>query len=258
MPHENLFSPHPPVVLSASFCLGKFGNKRRCVKPSTELNPAPRSAFSLILSLTMMAMLLILCIGAASLLAVQLRVAAGSADSARSRINAMAAARIALGELQTFTGQDRRITAPASIMDADPASSELSEGVLQPHLTGVWKGRSVSSAYASSHDTAFVGWLASGAPSSAAAGPSVEKHRRAGGRDNDRASRIPDDAVTRQKSRRRRVGDPSGKLFRYRGSAHVIWEIVSLVGNWKEGRTHPLRSAFVLRVPTTDPMIFQK
>lgn len=119
--------------------------------------------FSLVLSLVVMAMLLLLCISAAALLSVQLRVSKASVSYAKARLNALAGSRIALGELQRLAGPDRRITAPATILATNPtAGGTRSEGVALPRLTGVWLGRTVSSNYAVTHNDAFRGWLVSG------------------------------------------------------------------------------------------------
>src|SRR6218665_255329 len=98
----------------------------------------PRRGFSLVLSLVVMAMLLLLCIGAASILSIQLRVAQASVSHAKARMNAMVAARIALGQLQALAGNDRRITASASIQDGDPKTWATADGGKQPRVGGGW------------------------------------------------------------------------------------------------------------------------
>lgn len=124
-----------------------------------------KRGFSLILSLGVMAMLLLLCFGAASLLAIQLGVARSSVSKAKAGLNALASARVALGTLQAYAGPDRRISASAGIFDANPATPEKSEGVESPHFVGVWKGGALTANYAKGHDDAFVGWLVSGVTS---------------------------------------------------------------------------------------------
>jgi hypothetical protein len=109
-----------------------------------------------------MAMLLLLSISAAALLAVELRVSRATVSHAKARLNAMAAARIALGRLQSLAGNDRRITAPATILDRDAKTWGTIEGVKQPRLVGVWRGRSVGSEYTDTHKKAFLDWLTSG------------------------------------------------------------------------------------------------
>ena len=80
-----------------------------------------RGGFSLVLSLTVMAMLLLLCLGAATLLSVELRVAQTGAAMAKARLNALVAARIALGEIQRTLGPDQRVSATADLLcSSDP------------------------------------------------------------------------------------------------------------------------------------------
>lgn len=138
-----------------------------------------RRGFSLVLSLTVMSMLLLLCIAAAAMLAVELRVARATVSQAKARLNALAGARIALGEVQRLLGPDRRITANAAILGTNGTSPEAwrsAAGVARPRYVGVWKGLvanalpavSPVAGYAADHDRAFVGWLASGTESGVA------------------------------------------------------------------------------------------
>lgn len=119
-----------------------------------------RAAFSLVLSLTVMAMLLLLCIGAAALLAIELRVSRASTSYAKARLNALAGARIALGEIQRTLGPDQRITANAAILGVP---GDADSGVARPRLVGVWKSAVIDRDYKSGHDAKFVSWLSSGA-----------------------------------------------------------------------------------------------
>lgn len=127
-----------------------------------------RRGFSLVLSLTIMAMLLLLCVSGAALLTMELRVGRASIAHAKARLNALCSVRIALGTLQTYAGQDRRITAPASLLDTNKATWASAESVKQPHLSGVWRAKTVSSNYDKTHDDAFICWLTSGSFASAA------------------------------------------------------------------------------------------
>lgn len=120
-----------------------------------------RPAFSLVLSLTVMAMLLLLCIGVAALMAVELRVAGAAVSKSRARLNALAGARISLGEVQRLLGPDQRVSATADIL-GDPAATDPQDAayyrnskygtVVHPRWVGVWNsgcvddGRSVSGA----------------------------------------------------------------------------------------------------------------
>jgi hypothetical protein len=119
---------------------------------STRFENGRARAFSLVLSLTVMAMLLLLCIGAAALLTVELRVSRATASYAKARLNAMAGARIALGEVQRLLGPDQRTTATATILcdplttQKDPTQDDFYAGnplsgvgkVTHPRWVGVW------------------------------------------------------------------------------------------------------------------------
>lgn len=117
-----------------------------------------RAAFSLVLSLTVMAMLLLLCIGAAALLTVELRVSRATSSYARARLNAMAGARIAFGEIQRLLGPDQRVSATADIL-CDPTQTDPTQTsyynnptngpVVHPRWVGVWNSGRVSDGSAS-------------------------------------------------------------------------------------------------------------
>jgi Tfp pilus assembly protein PilV len=95
---------------------------RRCASPR---------GFALIVTLTLMVLLAILALGLLSLSAVTLRTTSQQQLALEAQQNARLALMLAIGELQSLTGPDQRVTAPASILGADEA---------QPHLTGVWEG----------------------------------------------------------------------------------------------------------------------
>lgn len=137
-----------------------------------------------------MAMLLLLCLSAASLLTVSMRVAQAGVSAAKAKMNAVAAGRIAIAELQRLAGPDRRITANGSIVDKTGTATD-SPAAHRPKLVGVWKGLSATpgkpagwsrsnlpavspvhtgaGAYENDHNDAFLGWLASGNTGSGAA-----------------------------------------------------------------------------------------
>lgn len=100
-----------------------------------------RPGFSLILSLTVMAMLLLLCIGAAALLSVQIRVARTSSERKVAEMNAMAALRLALAQLQENAGPDRRVTGALAILNRPSKDSPASPTDPRPgdRWTGVWR-----------------------------------------------------------------------------------------------------------------------
>ncbi len=139
-----------------------------------------RGGFSLVLSLTVMSMLLLLCIGAAALLAIELRASRASAAYARARLNAVAGARVALGQLQLLAGPDQRITAPADLMGGGGANKSLpaaAANAFRRRWTGVWSsgGMNQSKLHDWSPGTPdkkpFAGWLVSGADAKGAYSP---------------------------------------------------------------------------------------
>lgn len=115
-------------------------------------------AFALIATLTLVALLTLLCIALLSLSRASLRANSAHKLSAEARQNARLALMIALGELQAATGQDQRVTASASLLSAQSA---------QPHLTGVWQGAKWDGTgnpdFAGRKKSQFVRWLASSA-----------------------------------------------------------------------------------------------
>ena len=127
---------------------------------------ASRPGFALVATLALMILLAILAVGLLSLSAVSLRSSGQGAAQAEARANARMALMIAIGELQTYTGADTRVTAPADILGADA-----------PRVTGVWKswegtnhdstGRPIKPDYSvknpESKKSRFVAWLVSGA-----------------------------------------------------------------------------------------------
>ncbi len=151
-----------------------------------------RSGFSLVLSLTIMASMVMMVIVLASFLQVESRLAQSHAGYLRARFNALAAAKIAIGQLQVLAGPDQRVT-----MRADMFSPEVSPPgpIVAPalprtgtfpnlynpnsptggsvshqkrYLTGVWATGGVQSNklrdwdVSDPHDTRlFLGWLCS-------------------------------------------------------------------------------------------------
>ena len=94
-----------------------------------------RYGFSLILSLTVMAMLVLSLVVIASFIAVESRLANHSHQLARARLNAVAALKLALGHLQQEAGPDQRSTARADITQPGVAAASLRN----PMWTGVWR-----------------------------------------------------------------------------------------------------------------------
>jgi hypothetical protein len=90
-----------------------------------------------VVTLSLMILLTVIAVGLLSLSAISLRSSSNGEASARAFANARLAVMLAVGELQKEAGDDRRITANASI---------LSETGPQPNLTGVWSSWSLNAA----------------------------------------------------------------------------------------------------------------
>ena len=163
-----------------------------------------RSGFSLVLSLTIMAAMVLMVIVLASFLQVESRLAQSHAGYLRARFNALAAAKIAVGQLQQLAGPDQRVTMRADMyannevgvgnIDAPtitpsrpnagnnytgnnaPAGAKLSHQ--KRYLTGVWATGGVTSTAVRDWDVTnpnesrlFLGWLSS--PFDAGADPEI-------------------------------------------------------------------------------------
>jgi hypothetical protein len=142
-----------------------------------------RSGFSLVLSLTIMAAMVMMVIVLASFLQVESRLAQSNAGFLRARFNALASARIAIAQLQVMAGPDQRVTMRADMFAPDVASpppSSVSTGTLanpnkpaavshqRRYWTGIWATGGVDASkprdwnVADPHDTRlFLGWLTS-------------------------------------------------------------------------------------------------
>ena len=142
-----------------------------------------RSGFSLVLSLTIMAAMVMMVIVLASFLQVESRLAQSNAGFLRARFNALASARIAIAQLQVMAGPDQRVTMRADMFSPDVASpppTSVPTGALanpnkpaavshqRRYWTGIWATGGVDSSkprdwnVADPHDTRlFLGWLTS-------------------------------------------------------------------------------------------------
>ena len=151
-----------------------------------------RSGFSLVLSLTIMAAMVMMVIVLASFLQVESRLAQSHAGYLRARFNALASARIAIGQLQQLAGPDQRVTMRADMYaDNDKpvgnndaptvdkvrgssvrANNNAPDGGKLSHqkryLTGVWATGGADSSRVRDWDITnpadsrlFLGWLAS-------------------------------------------------------------------------------------------------
>lgn len=106
-----------------------------------------RDGFALLITIVLLAFLVLLLVGLASLTRVETQVAANGITSSQARQNALGALSIALGQLQKYAGPDQRATARA----------DLVSGIANPYYTGVWDATATSPAA----DTPLV-WLVSG------------------------------------------------------------------------------------------------
>ena len=91
--------------------------------------------FSLILSLTLMAGIVMLVVTISAFVTVESRMAMNQQLATRARLNAVVSMRLALAHLQQEAGPDRRATARADI--TQPAATSTT--VLNPMWTGVWR-----------------------------------------------------------------------------------------------------------------------
>ncbi|MFM7743310.1 MAG: hypothetical protein ACKO8X_07455, partial [Verrucomicrobiota bacterium] len=143
-----------------------------------------RSGFSLVLSLTIMAAMVLMVIVLASFLQVESRLAQSHAGQIRARFNALASARIAIGQLQATMGPDQRVSMRADMFSAEVASpsgdtapaaaknpNKPAGGTVahqKRYWTGVWSTGGADSRevrdwkVADPHDSRlFLGWLTS-------------------------------------------------------------------------------------------------
>jgi len=95
----------------------------------------PRRGFSLILSLTMMAGIVMLVVTLSAFIMVESSAAKNQQLATRARMNATVSMRLALAHLQQEAGPDRRSTARADITQA----AVTPDKALNPMWTGVWR-----------------------------------------------------------------------------------------------------------------------
>lgn len=128
-----------------------------------------RKGFSLVVALVMMALMLLVAITLVSFVYVQSKLTEAKLKRAQAQINAISGMRIALGQLQLLTGDDRRITATGDILGGDGNNSlptgEAANG--KRYWTGVWATGGLDkeklrdwSVY-SPDSKPFLGWLVS-------------------------------------------------------------------------------------------------
>jgi hypothetical protein len=98
-----------------------------------------RSGFSLVLTLTVMAMLTLTVITAAAFITVESRLATQHHLATRARLNGLAAVRLALAHLQQEAGPDQRATARADFTVTHTQPGRNWTGVRNAMWTGVWR-----------------------------------------------------------------------------------------------------------------------
>jgi hypothetical protein len=114
---------------------------RECLKAAAD------RGFALVVTITLMALLVLLVVSLATLARVETRVAENGRGLACARQHALLSMNIALGQLQRFAGPDARITARAEI--TSPGE------ITNPYFTGVWDAAPGSGSNA-------ITWLVSG------------------------------------------------------------------------------------------------
>lgn len=139
---------------------------------------ARRAGFSLVLALTVMSLMVLVILSLSGLLSIESRLATQGQALRASRLNALAAGRLALGQLQQLAGNDQRVTARADLLDPSAPGAARNTGLRLAQLnperrlwTGVWMtGTGGSSRLRSWNPAApdgrvFLGWLVSPSPS---------------------------------------------------------------------------------------------
>ena len=102
---------------------------------SAGVDARSRGGFSLVLSLTVMAMLVLTVVTITAFISIEARLMVQHQLGTRARLNALASLRLAVGQLQQEAGPDRRATARADLTQPGVAVSALKN----PMWTGVWR-----------------------------------------------------------------------------------------------------------------------
>lgn len=111
--------------------------------------------FALMAALALMAMIFLLLVSLGTLLQVEIQAGTQDRKYAEARANALFGLKVALQELQSYTGPDQRVTARADLLNPDAA---------QPYWTGVWHAMPDSAADAEGFAGGAPHWLVSSAP----------------------------------------------------------------------------------------------
>jgi hypothetical protein len=133
--------------------------------------------FALVIALSLMAFVLLLLLSITTLVQVETQSAGMQKDKLQAQQNALLGLKLALGDLQKFSGADQRITSSAGIFDTDASTVDI-DGVEHPNWVGVWDSDpglphlndrlDTNDAYYNyderrdGSDNRFLGWLVSG------------------------------------------------------------------------------------------------
>ncbi|PAW85110.1 MAG: hypothetical protein B9S29_02605, partial [Opitutia bacterium Tous-C2FEB] len=99
--------------------------------------PTHKRGFSLVLSLTIMAAMVMLVIVLAAFLQVESRLASTHSAYLRARMNATVAGRLAVAQLQTLAGHDQRVTARIDLLDGTKPGTSLNTYLQSKSSTSV-------------------------------------------------------------------------------------------------------------------------
>jgi hypothetical protein len=116
-------------------------------------HPSSRRGFSLVLSLTIMAMMVMVVIVLAAFLSVESKLAKAAQYRTQSKLHALVSLRLALAHLQQEAGPDRRMTAQANLGANSNQPGWNWQTIRNPLWTGVWR---------SDRPTQPPAWLVSG------------------------------------------------------------------------------------------------
>ncbi|NWK56570.1 hypothetical protein HW115_13190 [Verrucomicrobiaceae bacterium N1E253] len=94
--------------------------------------------FALVATISVMVLLVMIALAMLSMSTIEVRQSSHIFHREAARANARMALMLAIGELQKYAGADQRMTANASILDANPFTDRI-EGLNNPNLLGVWK-----------------------------------------------------------------------------------------------------------------------
>jgi hypothetical protein len=97
----------------------------------------PEKGFALLVALGLMSFVVLLMLSLSTFVRVNTAVASAQTEVSLAKQNALLALNMAIGKLQSEMGPDKRISAPAAILDTNP-DTEIIDDIAQPQWTGVW------------------------------------------------------------------------------------------------------------------------